>query len=101
MEESLRRVWYCDRKIKSQSRKLISIPNPICSVNTIDFLRSNCMRSILFLQSGEVRKIYHVNYIGWVDHGVPVSASSLLNFVREVVKLEQRTGNGLTLVHCR
>ncbi|CAB3999896.1 receptor-type tyrosine- phosphatase S-like isoform X10, partial [Paramuricea clavata] len=51
-------------------------------------------------KSGEVRRIYHVNYIGWVDHGVPVSASSLLNFVREVVKLEQRTGNGLTLVHC-
>ena len=55
----------------------------------------------LYLQSGEVRKIYHLNFIGWSDHGVPFNASSLLNFIKEVVKLEQRTGNGLTLVHCR
>ena len=51
-------------------------------------------------KSGEVRKIYHMNFVGWDDHSVPMSPLSLLNFIKEVVRLEQRTGNGLTLVHC-
>lgn len=45
--------------------------------------------------------MYHLHYTGWPDHGVPASAASVLDFIKDILRIETETGNGLTLVHCR
>ena len=60
--------------------------------------------SFLYFQSDEpgipplTVTLYH--YLGWPDHGVPVNAISMINFVKRVRKNHPYSKEDLLLVHC-
>eukprot|EP00118_Oscarella_pearsei_P003290 m.13780 g.13780 ORF g.13780 m.13780 type:complete len:765 (+) comp25217_c0_seq2:97-2391(+) len=64
--------------------------------------------SLLHMPSGETRTVWHLQYVGWPDHGVPSDPETFLAFVEEMDTL-RRHGNNTsddpnmnppTVVHC-
>ena len=50
--------------------------------------------------SGDLRSVTQYHFTSWPDHGVPLYATPLLNFLRKV-KSHHKNKQGLTVVHCR
>jgi protein tyrosine phosphatase len=46
------------------------------------------------------RKIIHLNYLGWPDHGVPENLDSFSNFILICEKF-LKAHEGKIIVHCR
>ena len=55
--------------------------------------------NLLNLQTGEYRCLDHVQYLDWPDHGVPVSATHFLDYVRFTRSLLTDDDKPI-LVHC-
>ncbi|KAK0158949.1 hypothetical protein PV328_009884 [Microctonus aethiopoides] len=47
---------------------------------------------------GEVRKIDHLHYTAWPDHGIPLYTQSVVTYLKKL--LATPSGNGPVLVHC-
>ena len=49
---------------------------------------------------GKGRKVLHLQFVSWPDHGVPEYAGPTLTYLRRV-KAESKAAKGPTLIHCR
>ena len=52
------------------------------------------------LLQGETRAVHHLHFTSWPDHGVPITATALLNFRRKVRSYDN-VATGPMIVHCR
>ena len=87
------------------------IPTPQC---TLGFVKRNycgeinMFKPITYLVlkhaspvfQGKSRPVHHFHFTGWPDRGVPLMATSLLEF-RRVVRSYDNTAKGPLIVHCR
>ncbi|XP_012261958.2 receptor-type tyrosine-protein phosphatase delta-like [Athalia rosae] len=48
--------------------------------------------------AGDKRKVMHLHYTGWPDHGVPTYSQSLVAYLKKL--RATRVGNGPVVVHC-
>nr|XP_031832321.1 receptor-type tyrosine-protein phosphatase F-like isoform X1 [Nomia melanderi]XP_031832322.1 receptor-type tyrosine-protein phosphatase F-like isoform X1 [Nomia melanderi]XP_031832323.1 receptor-type tyrosine-protein phosphatase F-like isoform X1 [Nomia melanderi]XP_031832325.1 receptor-type tyrosine-protein phosphatase F-like isoform X1 [Nomia melanderi]XP_031832326.1 receptor-type tyrosine-protein phosphatase F-like isoform X1 [Nomia melanderi]XP_031832327.1 receptor-type tyrosine-protein len=55
-------------------------------------------RTLHLKQGMEMRKIEHLHYTAWPDHGVPLSTHSVVTYLKKLLAMSPR--NGPVVVHC-
>ena len=57
---------------------------------------------VCFLRkSGEIRSIYHFHFTDWAERSIPLNGVGLLDMMKCITRVQQQTGNGPIIIHCR
>ena len=57
--------------------------------------------AIIYPQSGEIRNLFHFHFTEWAERSIPLNGVGLFDMMKCVTRVQQQTGNGPIVVHCR
>lgn len=114
-------VWECNSRVIIMMAKLvenkkekvfqywpdhvgeeIAVPNIRVILNSEDHYPSYVARTLLLKSGNQVRRIHHLQFIAWPDHGVPEDTTDLIEFRGVAREAMDDAGHdvGPSIVHC-